>query len=496
VLPKKKPGIFYLLLRLLVFEYSRSRKRSTKMGDKDKRLHQSGTSRQFAIFIGVLVIFGVFYAAFGFDRLQLTTSSLPTSFSTSSLNEDLVQRIVAESKAENAKLDEMISLLREIVDISSSSVTAASHSSSPSRSAATTRISTAATTRRASTMEASSSAKTSSQSSVSGVKSKSGEIAYHGTSRCAGQPVVIGGDVIAFRHAFRKDFDVNTAASSPDFVKLKWGRGTKMMTHGRKDSISDYLLDSGVWEAQNMMIAMAVADHFVSTGKPLTFLDVGSNIGLFGLLMAGYGHTVFMFEPIARNLERICESVELNGYGDRITVVPAGVAEKRKDLSFYVPDTNFGNSRSVDEGSSKAPGVALDEIWPSLNIPDDHSIFIKVDVEGFEMFVADGAKRVFSMPNVIGIMFEHDSYQPPEMSYRMRRLKEIKELGGFGVYCCAKCQDVSDDHGRCAAYDITDEDFIRLKGQELMFIRPEYFDIVDQFSCWRKEYDKCQPPTD
>jgi FkbM family methyltransferase len=451
--------------------------KNEEMGGEDK-YHGHGGSMSFrqlsAITIGIIFTICIVFVVLSLtDHGRLSGNSDPSA---------LMKQIMLQKEEQATKFDEIIMLLREIAEISAQEKTQLQQGGGE--------ISRGTNNNHNNNMESeNNNNKNNNSNSKRSIYSP-----FHDQSRCEGESMVING-VTAYYRPTRSGFDASTASSDPNFGVLKWGPGIVMMTHGASDSVSQNIIQYGLWEAQNMMIMMALAIHFKEKGEQITFLDIGSNLGLFGLFMASYGHQVFMFEPVAQNLDRICENVQLNNVGANVVVVPAGIAEKRKDLHMNIPTNNFGNSRIVaSDGHQKSVAIALDEAWADLNVPNDRKIFIKVDVEGLEMSVADGAKRIFALPNVIGIMFEHDYHASPPLSYRVQRLKEIKEAGRFDVYCCAKCQDVTKDHGRCIKVDIEDEEEVKTHGAELMFIKPQYLNIIDRFNCYGEDWDLCLPP--
>jgi FkbM family methyltransferase len=321
------------------------------------------------------------------------------------------------------------------------------------------------------------------------------QVFFLNTSKCGGEPIDLGYNAIGLHHAIHKDFDPSSATSSGRLATVAWGPGLKMMTHGDTDLISKHLLTSGVWEPDNMQVFMSLAIHFKQLGKPLTVLDIGSNIGTFGLISASYGHRVIMFEPMPQNVERVCESVQLNGFGGHVTVVQAAVSDTHSELFMDPVLDNLGASRAhTGGGGIKVPVVVIDDIWPALKVsPDDH-LFVKIDVEGMDYYVTSGAKHVLSLPNVVGIAIEHAHQTAPNITLRTQRLQELSAAGNFKVYCCVYCYDIVKEHGRCKPVDISTEESVKAAGVELLMIKDEYFPIVDRFDCRGKDHATCHPP--
>lgn len=119
-------------------------------------------------------------------------------------------------------------------------------------------------------------------------------------------------------------------------------------------------------------------------------LDVGANIGNHSLYLAcGVGARVIAFEPNAHLAATLAESAALNGLGRRLRVEAKGVGARDGLASFAVrnPENLGGQSLAVGEGDVTV--VALD--GQQFRRPVKA---IKIDVEGMERAVLDGAARL------------------------------------------------------------------------------------------------------
>ncbi len=138
----------------------------------------------------------------------------------------------------------------------------------------------------------------------------------------------------------------------------------------------------------------------VSSGA--TFIDVGANVGLYTVAMAGAvgpaGH-VMAFEPLVENLQRLRSNVALN----HLTNVSAhGSALGDRDGSIELKlatDPAYPSLMAVAQGRAKGssrtvPIAKLDSVWTGAGSPPVSAI--KIDVEGAEMMVLRGAERVLA----------------------------------------------------------------------------------------------------
>ncbi len=130
--------------------------------------------------------------------------------------------------------------------------------------------------------------------------------------------------------------------------------------------------------------------------------DIGGNIGYFAMLFAARAPhgAVHVFEPIPLNASLIKTSADLNGF-TRIIVNRCAVGDERKDVAFSVSmDSAYSSmidtGRSAEAESISVPMETIDA-YVSRNAVSRVDI-MKVDVEGAEHMVIDGASGLLSDP--------------------------------------------------------------------------------------------------
>ncbi len=129
-----------------------------------------------------------------------------------------------------------------------------------------------------------------------------------------------------------------------------------------------------------------------------TFFDVGANAGFYSLGMASRFPcaSVHSFEPIPASYRQICRNVALNRFSN-ITAHNIGFSDRAGELTFY-----YDPSVSVATSSAHpGPGCNAEEIVCRVETLDNFVTasecepdFIKCDVEGAELFVFRGGRRV------------------------------------------------------------------------------------------------------
>lgn len=155
-------------------------------------------------------------------------------------------------------------------------------------------------------------------------------------------------------------------------------------------------------------------------------LDIGANIGWHSLLLARVSqgqNPIYAFEPDPLNFALLTENLALNG----ITAVhPFNLAvgeESGTKRLFKYPAKNLGrhsllpihNGESIDVAC-----ISLNEFFVKHSLDPEKVRFIKVDVEGYELFVLRGGSTVLKHARIVVLEYipEHmiqGGLQPEEL---------------------------------------------------------------------------------
>jgi FkbM family methyltransferase len=124
-----------------------------------------------------------------------------------------------------------------------------------------------------------------------------------------------------------------------------------------------------------------------------TFFDIGSQAGYYALLGAGLvgpRGRVFAFEPHPRNIDYLRRHVKLN-HLTNITIVQVAVADREGTCSF-ASGINPESGHLSSAGDLTVKTVSLDDELSRGSIPVPDAI--KIDVEGAELKVLQGARKL------------------------------------------------------------------------------------------------------
>lgn len=168
------------------------------------------------------------------------------------------------------------------------------------------------------------------------------------------------------------------------------------------------------------------------------FLDIGANIGLMSIyasIVCGASGKVFSFEANPETLEILKENISLNKITNIVTVGKA-VGSKADKLKIYNNwSVNRGGATLIKpSGSNEGVDVdmiALDETEPfnSLRIS-----MVKIDVEGFELDVLLGMKKILSAsaPPVLIIECSADRNNNYESTHSIYDF--VSSLGKYKIF--------------------------------------------------------------
>jgi FkbM family methyltransferase len=148
-------------------------------------------------------------------------------------------------------------------------------------------------------------------------------------------------------------------------------------------------------------------------------LDIGANIGYNALMFSDYG-PVYAFEPIFHKIVEL--NIENNNLKHKMYSVPVALSNNSEPVNMYLANEvkstglrNYGGtSIYTDEGTdhsseTKVECRRLDDIYSG------RVSFIKLDVEGHELQVLEGARDVLTnhLPTLLVELIDYEGSKVP-----------------------------------------------------------------------------------
>lgn len=188
-------------------------------------------------------------------------------------------------------------------------------------------------------------------------------------------------------------------------------------------------------------VELAAIRKYVRPGDRVC--DIGANKGAFLYWMSrwvGDGGRVVAFEPqqdLAEYLRRVCDGLALSN----VAVEAKAVGARTGDCTLYVPGDEGNspgaslNSRLGERAACRSvsvPLVTLDEYFPV----DSPVAVLKIDVEGAEMDLFKGARRILSDQSPL-LVFECEQ-RHLESGHVSDVFRYLQDMGYEGDFVCGK----------------------------------------------------------
>jgi FkbM family methyltransferase len=192
-----------------------------------------------------------------------------------------------------------------------------------------------------------------------------------------------------------------------------------------------------------MMLARALGLYEIEKNEALraflrpgsVFVDIGGNKGDFALLagkLVGPSGRVFVFEPAPSNCEWIERSIALNGYRS-IELLPIALGDREGEITLHLSRVSGHHSvigpRSDGTGAAvRVPVRTLDSVLAERGAP--RVDVLKIDVEGADMAVLQGATRTLSANRELVLLLDVH----PQLGVDALALCALLRSLGFGLY--------------------------------------------------------------
>jgi FkbM family methyltransferase len=201
--------------------------------------------------------------------------------------------------------------------------------------------------------------------------------------------------------------------------------------------------------------------HFLRSED--TFFDIGANVGTYTLLASGLCKSkTTAFEPIPTTYSILKANVDLNKLGNLVTLENKGISSK-KDKLYFTVDEDTTNHIVLNIKDNQCTILVETDILDIYYLKNKPSL-IKIDVEGFEKEVLNGAsltladltlKAIIIELNGSGGRYGYDDqeihnkllshgFKPHDYNPFTRELVEIKIFGSHNTIYLRDIEFVTD----------------------------------------------------
>lgn len=188
--------------------------------------------------------------------------------------------------------------------------------------------------------------------------------------------------------------------------------GDPRMVVSANDYIGHWIAVAGVYELSMLLPAMAFLKERGFLDREVC-LDVGANIGNHSVFFSQYFSRVLALEANPRVFDLLAINAATNGArnGAAITCRNIAVGDGAGEVTIRIPDgTNEGTGTVLGHGGSgEGARVTMDRLDAIAADFGEGVGLIKIDVEGMEQAVLDGAGGIIAR-NAPAILFEYHKH--------------------------------------------------------------------------------------
>ncbi|OBQ32681.1 MAG: hypothetical protein AN487_21925 [Anabaena sp. CRKS33] len=188
-------------------------------------------------------------------------------------------------------------------------------------------------------------------------------------------------------------------------ISLSTYDGCQYIIPSLQEPVGFALLIDGIYEPDSIQLMLQ------KLPKDAVFLDIGANIGVFTITAAKFleqNGRVIAVEASPKIFPYLQQNIEVNGLNNVKTLQLAATERDNDTVPFYeAPMDKFGMGSLAPQFHSSPIQIktkTIDSILKDEKI--DKVNFIKIDVEGYESSVFQGAEKLLNSPNAPIILFE------------------------------------------------------------------------------------------
>lgn len=135
------------------------------------------------------------------------------------------------------------------------------------------------------------------------------------------------------------------------------------------------------------------------------FVDVGANVGSYTILAcAAVGAKGIAFEPVPSTYEKLVQNLHINYLGDKVESVNSGVGAGPGTIAF-TSDSDTTN-HVVASGERYENTVTVNVTALDAALAGQFPSLIKIDVEGYETPVLEGARQTLRNTSLNAVILE------------------------------------------------------------------------------------------
>ena len=211
----------------------------------------------------------------------------------------------------------------------------------------------------------------------------------------------------------------------PGSVACSWVNGSRFLARAGQTGVTGNIY-TGLHEFSEMAFVL----HFLRDTD--LFVDVGANVGAYSILAcAVIGANGYAFEPIPATFTRLVDNMRLNHLEAKIVCINKGVGAQPGTQAFTDDFDTTNHALAIGEQQQSAISVEVTTLDSELR--DQSPKLIKIDVEGYETSVLEGASETLKNKSLSAVIIELNG-SGERYGFDESKILQEMENYGFGTY--------------------------------------------------------------
>jgi len=211
----------------------------------------------------------------------------------------------------------------------------------------------------------------------------------------------------------------------PGAVAYNWIQNSKFLVSNGEAGLTGNIY-AGLLEFEDMgfLLHILEADDL--------FVDVGANAGSYTILASSVrGAKVYAFEPVPNTYNRLIENISINHAENRVKCFNVGLGREEGIIAFTSDLDTVNHAVSLNEYAPNTINVNVTTL--DLGLKDTQPSLIKIDVEGYETLVLEGATETLAKPTLLAVIIELNGCGN-RYGFDESQIREIMSKHGFRTY--------------------------------------------------------------
>lgn len=184
----------------------------------------------------------------------------------------------------------------------------------------------------------------------------------------------------------------------PGAIVYDWVNGSKFLVKTGETGLTGNIY-TGLHEFPDMGFLL----HFLR-GEDL-FVDIGANVGSYTILAcSAVGARGVAFEPVPSTYKRLVENMRLNHLDEKVKCINKGVGTQQGTIAFTSDSDTTNHALASGEHCDNKVTVEVTSLDTALH--GERPLLIKIDVEGYETPVLEGAQETLKNQTLHAVIME------------------------------------------------------------------------------------------